>query len=94
MSRIRSVKTTRQEREVDELVTAQALEDGAWGKPVEVTPRTVPTSIRLSPQTILKAKFFSRIHHERGYQTWLKRVVEERIDTEYEMYRRLKKNVV
>jgi hypothetical protein len=49
----------------------------------------------LSTRTIERAKFFARLHHERGYQTWLKKIIEDRVNTEYEMFRTLKKeNIV
>jgi hypothetical protein len=94
MSRIRNVKTPKRDQKADQAVVASAHLESEWEKAVQVEPKTVPTSIRLSPRTIKRAKFFARVHHERGYQTWLKRVVEERIDTEYELYKRLKNDAV
>jgi hypothetical protein len=48
---------------------------------------------RRDPRTIQRAKLFARIHHERRYQSWLKKIVEERIETEYEIYKRLQKEI-
>lgn len=94
MSIIKDVKTTNRESKIDDAVIADAYNDKVWGKKIEVNPRLKPTSIRLSTRTIERAKFFARVHKERGYQSWLKKVIEERINTEYELYKRLKKEVV
>jgi hypothetical protein len=77
--------------EIDEKVISVSDDENAWDEEISVSPVTMPTSIRLSLRTIQRAKFFARVHHERGYQSWLKKIVEERIDTEYELYKRLKK---
>jgi hypothetical protein len=93
MNRIRHVKVSKQDKVIDNAVQEIANDDAAWEKETLVFSKSVPTSIRLSPRTISRAKFFARIHHERGYQSWLKKVVEERIDTEYELYKRVRKAV-
>jgi len=94
MSVIKNVKTTKRDTEIDEEVIARSNDAAAWEKEIEVLPRMRPTSIRLSTRTIARAKFFARIHKERGYQSWLKNVIEERINTEYELYKRLKKEII
>ena len=91
---IKNSKASKEDDRIDADVIAQADNEEAWEKNRSVTPSTRPTSIRLSPRTIDKAKFFARVHHVRGYQTWLKRIIEERIDTEYEVYKSLKSEVV
>lgn len=64
--------------EIDELVIAEANDMNKWGKPVAVKP----TSIRFSPLIIEKAKYLAKLHKARGYQTWLKQIVEDRIKLE------------
>jgi hypothetical protein len=91
MTKMTKVKFINKEIKRDDEVIFLGDEDNAWGKAISVSPATKPTSIRLSPLTIQRAKFFARIHHERGYQSWLKKIVEERIETEYKLYRRIKK---
>jgi predicted DNA-binding protein len=66
------------EEEIDRLVIAEANDTSKWGKPIAVKP----TSIRFSPSIIEKAKYFAKLHKTRGYQTWLKQIVEERIKLE------------
>ena len=91
MAKITGIKLNKKEKRIDEEVAASVHDENAWGEEIAVAPVTKPTSIRLSRKTIQRAKFFARIHHERGYQSWLKKIVEERIDTEYELYKRIKK---
>lgn len=69
------------EEEIDRLVIAEANDTSKWEKPVAVKP----TSIRFSPAIIERAKYFAKLHKTRGYQTWLKQVVEERIKLEEEL---------
>ncbi len=66
------------EEEIDRLVIAEADDMARWGKAIAVKP----TSIRFLPSTIEKAKYLAKLHKARGYQTWLKQIVEERIKQE------------
>jgi hypothetical protein len=94
MSKIKIVKVNKKDSAIDDVVTENAMENGKWDKEVSVVPKLLPTSIRLSTRTIERAKFFAQIHHARGYQTWLKTLIEERVNTEYEIFRKLKKEDV
>ena len=75
------------EGEIDRLVVAEANDMTKWGEPVSVKP----TSIRLSPSIIQKAKYLARLHKTRGYQTWIKQVLQERIRLEEEILSGFKK---
>jgi len=75
------------EGEIDRLVVAEANDMPKWGEPVSVKP----TSIRLSPSIIQKAKYLARLHKTRGYQTWIKQVLQERIRLEEEILSGFKK---
>ena len=66
------------EEEIDKIVISEADDMSKWEKPISVKP----TSIRFSSEIIEKAKYLARLHKTRGYQTWLKQIVEERIDLE------------
>jgi predicted DNA binding CopG/RHH family protein len=92
--KIKNVKTNRIDEKIDEAVITQASDEKAWDKKVTVSPKTKSTSIRLSARTIERAKFFAKVHKERGYQSWIKKIIEERVNTEYELLQRLKKEVV
>jgi hypothetical protein len=89
---LKKVKVPEKENKIDEIVISQAHNDDKWEPLVHVSPRLNATSIRLSPVIIEKAKLFAKLHHERGYQTWLKKIIEERIDNEYNLYKELKSN--
>lgn len=66
------------EEDIDKIVISEADDMSKWEKPITVKP----TSIRFSPAIIEKAKYLARLHKTRGYQTWLKQIVEERIELE------------
>ena len=90
MAKIKNVKVSKKDKKIDEEIISFSNDNKNWEDRIQVSPKTKPTSIRLSPLTIQRAKFFASVHHERGYQSWLKKIVEERIDTEYEMYKKIK----
>jgi len=77
------------EQEIDEIVISEADDISKWEEPISVKP-SGEASIRLSPDTIRKAKYFARLHKYRGYQPWLKRIIEDRIRTEEEILKDLK----
>jgi len=94
MGKIRNIKTSAKDIAIDEIVKKQAFDESAWESPMETETKSKPTSIRLSTRTIQRAKFFARVHRQRGYLSWLKSIIEDRINTEYEMYKRLQKQTV
>jgi predicted DNA-binding protein len=69
------------DRKIDEIVAKEAEDPSKWEEPVLVKQSGV-TSIRLSSETIRKAKRLAKIHKSRGHQTWLQQVTEERIRLE------------
>ncbi len=80
------------EQKIDEIVISEANDIKKWEEPISVKPLGA-TSIRLSPDTIRKAKYFAKLHKYRGYQTWLKRIIEDRIKTEEEILKELKQTL-
>ena len=80
------------EQEIDEIVIGEANDMTKWEEPISVEPSGA-ISIRLSPDTIKKANYFAKLHKYRGYQTWLKRIIEDRIKTEEEILRELKQRL-
>jgi hypothetical protein len=78
---MRTRKRKFSEQEKDRYVVAVAEDMTKWERPIAVKP----TSIRLSPIIIEKAKYFAKLHKARGYQSWLKHIVEERIRMEEEI---------
>lgn len=72
---------SRNESAIDELVTAQANDERAWTAPIHAR-RTKPIAISLSPSLATQATYFARLHHERDLDSWVRRVVQERLDWE------------
>ena len=91
---IKNKKSTKKEEMIDREIERSCKSDSDWERPLSVQPKSKPTSIRLSNRTIERAKFFAKVHHTRGYQSWIKNIIEERINTEYELYKRIKREIV
>src|SRR5687767_14058059 len=66
--------------EVDERVVAQAETDSAWEPAVKVS-RT-QAAIGLPANLAQRAAFLARLHREHNLQTWVERVVRERVELE------------
>jgi hypothetical protein len=69
------------EEEIDKIVSTQADDDSAWTKPVHVR-RATPASVLLSSELAVRAAFFARLHREKSVESWLTRIIQERIDLE------------
>jgi hypothetical protein len=68
------------QEEIDERVIAQAEDDSAWEPLVEVSRNQA--AIGLSGSLAQRAAFLARLHRERDLQTWLERVIRERVELE------------
>src|ERR1041385_5977883 len=68
------------EEEVDERVIAQAEDDSAWQPVVQVSRKQ--TEIGLPASLAQRAAFLARLHRERSLETWVERVVKERVELE------------
>jgi hypothetical protein len=66
------------QKEVDEMVISQADDDNAWGKWIAANPAR-PVSIRLSQKTVASLKVLAKLKKEKGYQTLLKKWIDERL---------------
>ena len=66
---------------IDKTVVAQADDDAAWTTPVRVRKAKAAT-VPFSADLVARAAFFARLHREASVETWLKRVIQERIDLE------------
>lgn len=69
------------EREIDTFVTAQAENDAAWAKPVLVR-QARPAMVSLPADLAARAGFFARLHRERSVETWIGKIIQERLDLE------------
>jgi hypothetical protein len=68
------------QEEIDERVIAQAEDDSAWEPLVRVSRKRA--AIGLSGSLAQRAAFLARLHRERNLQTWIERVVRERVELE------------
>jgi hypothetical protein len=66
--------------EIDERVIAQAEDDSAWEPPVQVSREHA--AIGLPGSLAQRAAFLARLHRERNLQTWVERVIRERVEIE------------
>lgn len=77
------------QKEIDDLVTHQADEDQKWGRWVSVNP-SHPISIRLSEKSIASLKTLAKLKREKGYQTLLKKWIDERLIYEQRVLREIR----
>ena len=89
---MRKKPTPLTEREVDDIVVAQADDDAAWGKPVRTgkdKARTMPLPASLAT----RAAFFARLHREKSMNAWIERVIRDRLDLEEAAFADLKREL-
>lgn len=77
------------QKEIDDLVASQADDDRFWGRWISVNPSR-PVSIRLSEKTIAFLKALAKLKREKGYQTLLKKWIDERLIYEHRILRELR----
>jgi hypothetical protein len=69
------------EQVIDQIVTAQAHDDAAWGKPIRVQ-RAALASLSLPADLAARAAFLAQLHRTKSVEEWLTRVIQERVDLE------------
>lgn len=69
------------EAEIDELVEAQADDNSAWGKPIQVR-KAKPASLSIPTELAARAAFLARLHREKSVEGWLTRIIRERVELE------------
>ena len=83
---------TLSEKEIDEIVAAQADDDSAWEEPIHVHVAKV-SSVSFPPKLAARVAFFARLHREASVEDWLMRVIQERIDLEDAAFAELKRDL-
>jgi hypothetical protein len=73
--------TNRSERDIDQIVVAQANDDSAWEKPVRAR-RTKPVSLAIPAKLAARAAFLAQVHRNKNVDDWLAQVIQERIELE------------
>ena len=66
--------------EIDERVIGQAHDDSAWEPFVKVSREQA--AIGLPGNLAQRAAFLARLHRERNLQSWVERVIRERVELE------------
>lgn len=66
--------------EIDLSVVSEADDDDAWEAPVLVSRKQ--TAIGLPSGLAQRAAFLARLHREQDLQSWVERVVRERVELE------------
>jgi hypothetical protein len=69
-SRTKTTKRKRAEDEIDALVIAQADDDSAWEKPVQVKMDRA-ASLSIPAGLAARAAFLAKLHREKGLEEWL-----------------------
>ncbi len=81
------------EDQIDEIVIKEADDLSKWESPVHVkAPQAI--SLRLSPQLIQKAKFLATLHKSKGYQSYLEKIIKERIQLEEKLIESIKPEIL
>jgi len=81
------------EAEIDAIVIAQADDTSAWEEAIEVE-LPIPTTMQLPPELAARAAFFAQLHQQESTETWLKRIIQERLDFEENAFAGLKRVLV
>jgi hypothetical protein len=69
------------EEDIDRIVIAQAEDDSAWEKPVQVR-KLKPTSLSIPAELAARAAFLARLHRQSSLEEWLTHVIRERVELE------------
>ena len=80
------------EKQIDEIVIAQARDDKAWEEPISVR-RDIPTTMLLPPGLATRAAFFAQLHKMPSVEEWLRNIIKERIDFEEAAFAGLKQSL-
>jgi len=92
MKKKKDVTALLSEKEIDDIVEAQADDPSAWEGPIRVRMKKSST-MRLSAELAARAAFFARLHHASSVEDWLKRIIKERIDFEEAAFAGLKREL-
>jgi len=69
------------EEEIDAIVEAQAADDSAWEKPIQVR-KGKAASVSIPAELAARVAFLAQLHRERNTEDWLTRIIKERVELE------------
>lgn len=78
---VRKKTTPITEREIEDIVVAQADDDAAWGRSVHAK-KSKPTNVPLPAPVATRAAFLARLHREKSVDAWIERIIRDRLDFE------------
>jgi len=73
-------------------VVSQSENDSAWEVAIRVK-RSKPASLSIPGELAARAAFLARLHREDGLESWVERVLRERVELEEFAFREAKKNL-
>jgi hypothetical protein len=82
---------SRREESIDRRVISQSEYDSAWEAPVRVK-RTKPASLLIPGDLAARAAFLARLHRATDLESWVARVLRERIELEESAFSEAKKS--
>ena len=77
---------------IDRRVISQAEDDSAWEAPVRVK-RAKPASLSISGDLAARAGFLARLHRSTSLESWVERVLRERVELEESAFSEAKKSL-
>ena len=81
------------EKQIDAIVTKEADDLSKWDASIHVkAPKAI--SLRLSPQLIQKARFLASVHKSKNYQSYLEKIIKERIQLEEKLIESIKPEIL
>ena len=83
---------SRREESIDRRVISQSEYDSAWEAPVRVK-RTKPASLLIPGDLAARAAFLARLHRATDLESWVARVLRERIELEESAFSEAKKSL-
>ena len=89
-SKGKTVKTRLSESEIDAVVEAQADSPSAWGRPIKVR-RGKNKPLSLPADLAARAVFLAKLHREKNVESWLARIVKERVELEERAFTQAKR---
>ena len=91
-ARSRATRKKPSEKEIDEIVVAQADDDLAWEEPIQVEI-TKAASLSIPAKLAARAAFLAKLHREKGLEEWLTRVIRERVELEETAFAEVKREL-
>ncbi len=81
------------DEEIDDMVIAQTEDATAWDEAIQVK-RIKGATLSLPAAVRERALFFARLHRENSLESWLKRIILERLDMEEAAFSGYKKEMI